>query len=227
MQRRVAWKSVVCGMYLSLSLVVMQASQASLVSAGEITGRVMDKDGKSIANAVVFVHTLPEGMASPVPSEDTQMAHMDQIQEQFAPQVLPIRVGTQVRFPNRDQVHHHVYSFSKTKKFELPLYKGEETEPVLFDKPGVVKVGCNIHDWMSGVILVVPTPHYAMTDKSGQFTLTDLPDGTYAVASWHERSRTKIKKTIQQVRVGETAATFTLKLKKQRKRQPTRGVRGY
>jgi plastocyanin len=160
-------------------------------------------------------------------SEEAQTAIMDQIQEQFVPQVLAIRVGTQIRFPNHDQIHHHVYSFSKTKQFELPLYKGEETEPVLFDKPGVVKVGCNIHDWMSGIILVVPTPYYAMTDESGQFTLSDLPDGTYALASWHERSRAKIKKTIQQVHVGETSVTFTLPLKKKRVRQATRGGRGY
>ncbi len=199
----------------------------STVVGAEITGRVVDDDGKSIANAVVFVHTLPAGVTPLAASEEVQTATMDQIQEQFAPHVLPIRVGTQVRFPNHDQVHHHVYSFSKTKKFELPLYKGEETEPVLFDKPGVVKVGCNIHDWMLGIILVVPTPYYAMTDESGQFTLSDLPDGTYALASWHTRSRTKINKTIQQVQVGETAVTFSLSLKKKRTRQPTRGGRGY
>ena len=222
MHRRMVWK-ILYGM----CLIVMHASPASFASAGEITGRVLDNDGKSVANAVVFVHTLPDGMTPPVGSEEAKMAHMDQIQEQFAPQMLAVRVGTQVRFPNHDQVHHHVYSFSKTKKFELPLYKGEDTEPVLFDKPGVVKVGCNIHDWMSGVILVVPTPYYAMTDESGQFTLTDLAEGTYALASWHEDSRTKIKKTIQQVPVGETATTFSLKLKKQRKRRPTRGGRGY
>ena len=226
MHRCMTWRSVLYGM-CGMCLVVMQACQASFVSAAEITGSVVDNDGKSVPNAVVFVHSLPDGMTPLAPSEEAQMAHMDQIREQFAPQMLAIRVGTQVRFPNHDQVHHHVYSFSKTKKFELPLYKGEETKPVLFDKPGVVKVGCNIHDWMFGVILVVPTPYYAMTDDSGQFTLTDLPDGTYALASWHEDSRTKIKKTIQQVHVGETAATFTLKLKKQRKRRPTRGGRGY
>lgn len=206
---------------------VSQVSQVSTVVAAEIAGRVVDDEGKSVANAVVFVHTLPDSVTPEAPSEAAQTATMDQIQEQFAPQLLPIRVGTQVSFPNRDQVHHHVYSFSKTKKFELPLYKGEETEPVLFDKPGVVKVGCNIHDWMSGIILVMPTPYYAMTDESGQFRLSDLPDGTYALASWHEHSRAKIKKTIQQVQVGETSVTFTLPLKNKRVRQPTRGGRGY
>jgi hypothetical protein len=65
--------------------------------------------------------------------------------------VLPIAVGTEVRFPNHDQIHHHVYSFSRVKSFDLPLWKGEEAPPVLFDAPGVVKVGCNIHDWMMGV----------------------------------------------------------------------------
>jgi hypothetical protein len=114
---------------------------------------------------------------------------MDQVQKQFVPRVLPVVAGTEVRFPNRDQIHHHVYSFSRTKTFELPLYKGEDAPPVLFDRVGAVKVGCNIHDWMSGIILVLPTPYFAVTDASGEFTLRGLPAGEVKLLAWHERHK--------------------------------------
>ncbi len=97
-------------------------------------------------------------------------ATLDQVDKTFVPGLLPIVVGTKVRFPNHDQIQHHVYSFSRTKTFELPLYKGEDAAPVLFDKVGVVKVGCNIHDWMSAIILVLPTPWFARTGADGTFT---------------------------------------------------------
>ena len=137
-------------------------------------------------------------------------------------------VGSAVRFPNHDQIHHHVYSFSRTKSFELPLYKGEEAPPVLFDKVGVVKIGCNIHDWMAAVLLVVPTPFYAVTNDAGEFTLSGLSEGTLPVAAWHELSQTKVEETVQQIRVEQDLAgvTFALALAPARPRVPVQGVRG-
>ena len=107
------------------------------------------------------------------------------------PGLLPIVVGTKVKFPNHDQIQHHVYSFSRTKTFELPLYKGEDAAPVLFDKVGVVKVGCNIHDWMSAIILVLPTPWFARTGADGAFTIENVPQGRHSVVAWHELSKLK------------------------------------
>jgi hypothetical protein len=133
-----------------------------------------------------------------------------------------------VRFPNHDQIHHHVYSFSRTKTFELPLYKGTDAPPVLFDKVGVVKVGCNIHDWMSGIILVLPTPYFAQTDAEGRFTLADLPHGQYSVVAWHELSKAKPEDTAQSIDVGNAAAgeaNFTLALNPARPRPAIRGSR--
>jgi plastocyanin len=192
----------------------------------EITGRVIGQNGEGISQAVVFVQALPVG--TPL-SPDKQSAAMDQINKEFVPGVLPVVIGTEVRFPNRDQIHHHVYSFSRTKNFELPLYKGEDAPPVLFDKTGVVKVGCNIHDWMSGVILVLPTPYYAMTDETGKFSLRDLPSGAYSLACWHELSQVKVEETVQQVQVDKTAAeaTFSLALAAPRSRPSIFGGRGY
>ena len=201
-------------------------AECSFALAGEINGRVIGPDGKGIAQAVVFVQTLPDGVS---PLTPLAAAHMDQVNEQFAPTLLPIPVGTEVSFPNQDQIHHHVYSFSRTKRFEIPLYRGEEVPPIVFDKVGVVKVGCNIHDWMAGIILVVPTPFYAVTADDGSFTLRDLPVATYPLVSWHERSQTTVEETLQQVSVDEKVpnVTFSLTLKSDRSRLPIRGSRGY
>ena len=195
------------------------------VFGATLTGRVVGSDGKGIAQAVVFVQTLPVGTSLP---EQNQRAVMDQVHKAFVPAVLPIAVGSMVDFPNHDQIHHHVYSFSRTKSFELPLYKGEEAPPILFDKAGVVKIGCNIHDWMAAVILVVPTPFYAVTNEAGEFTLSGLAPGTYPLACWHELSQTKVEETVQQIQVEKDTVevTFSLPLAPAHARLPIQGVRG-
>jgi plastocyanin len=204
---------------LSLALFLTPASAVT------ITGRVVGADGKGIAQAVVFVQALPAGVQR---STQTQPVVMDQMHKTFVPTVLPVMVGSAVHFPNHDQIHHHVYSFSRTKNFELPLYKGEATSPVLFDKAGVVKIGCNIHDWMAAVILVVPTSFYAVTNEAGEFTVSGLPSGTLPLAAWHELSHTKVEETTQQIRVEQDMAgvTFSLSLAPARPRLPVQGVRG-
>jgi hypothetical protein len=102
----------------------------------------------------------------------------------FRPFILPTQVGDPVAFPNRDPIAHHVYSFSQTKAFELPLYREEMPEPLVFEKAGVVPLGCNIHDWMLGYIVVVDTPFY--TQMSGTHgVLRGLPPGEYEISLWH------------------------------------------
>jgi plastocyanin len=211
---------------LYVLVLVLTFSLVASASAVEITGRVVGPNGQGIAQAVVFVQALPSGVSLP---SVQQSAVMDQINKTFVPAVLPIVVGTEVHFPNHDQIHHHVYSFSRTKSFELPLYKGEDAPPVLFDKVGAVKIGCNIHDWMSGVILVLPTPYFATTDETGRFVLRDLPPGTYPLVCWHELSQVKIEETVQQVQVNTDAAevAFTLSLTTPRVRPSLSGGRGY
>jgi hypothetical protein len=132
-----------------------------------------------------------------------------------------------VHFPNYDQIHHHVYSFSRVKTFELPLYRGENAKPVLFDKPGVVKLGCNIHDWMSGIILVLPTRHFAMTDDDGRYALPGLGAGNYTITAWHEQSETKTQDLARPVQVAakDLTADFELSLSDRRDRPARRGVR--
>jgi hypothetical protein len=152
---------------------------------------------------------------------------VDQVEKTFVPGLLPIEVGTLVRFPNHDQIHHHVYSFSPAKTFELPLYKGEQAPAVLFDKTGVVKIGCNIHDWMSGIILVLPSAHFAVTDADGRFVLEDLPPATYVVAAWHAQSKLKPEEAAQSVTLAHepVRVDFTLPVTPARPRPAMHGVR--
>lgn len=188
-----------------------------------ISGRVAHADGKGIEQAIVFVQSPVE----PSPGVAPSPAVMDQVNKTFVPGLLPIVAGTQVKFPNRDNIRHHVYSFSRPKNFELPLYKGEEAPPVLFDKPGVVKIGCNIHDWMSAIILVVPNRHYAMTDADGKFTLAGLPPGTYTIVAWHAQSRDKTDATTKQVVLSAASVDidFKLSLTPVKSRPAVRGAR--
>jgi len=209
---------------LKLLLVFLGATAiASGAEARTVTGQVLGQDGKPIAHAVVFVQ---EPVSLP-PAEAAPPAIMDQFNKTFVPEVLPITVGTQVRFPNRDQIRHHVYSFSRPKRFELPLYKGEDAPPVLFDKPGVVKIGCNIHDWMSAVILVLPNDRFAVTKEDGTFRLPSLDAGAYTITAWHVQSRDKTEDIAQHVEIGSSdpQLTFKLSLAPARARPATRGAR--
>jgi plastocyanin len=204
-----------------LACAVALAAGSSLSNAATISGVVTDAAGKPVADAVVFVDQ-PVAQASATPK-----ATMDQIDKTFVPGVLPILVGTSVSFPNHDQIHHHVYSFSRTKTFELPLYKGTDAAPVVFDKVGVVKVGCNIHDWMSGIILVLPTPWFARTGSDGRYTLTDVPDGEHKVVAWHEHGKQKPDDTAKTVQAGAATAqtNFSLTISAPRTRPAVRGSR--
>ncbi len=208
-------------------LLGLLAIAASLTAASPdagartVSGQVVGQDGKPIANAVVFVQE-PATMSS-----STAPAIMDQFNKTFVPEMLPIAVGTQVRFPNRDQIRHHVYSFSRPKRFELPLYKGEDAPPVLFDKPGVVKIGCNIHDWMSAIILVLPNQRFAVTREDGTFSLPGLDSGNYTITAWHAQAREKTEDVAQSVAVmdNDPQLNFKLSLAPARSRPATRGAR--
>src|SRR5882762_11809198 len=150
--------------------------------AAELRALVKDHHGKLIADAVI--------LAVPLDAKNAQRARppadaIDQVDKQFVPYVKPVFVGAKVQFPNSDHVRHQVYSFSPAKKFELPLYAGTNAPPVVFDKPGVVVLGCNIHDWMIGYIYVSETPFFAKTGPLGTVSITDMPAGDYTVRIWH------------------------------------------
>ena len=150
--------------------------------AAELLILVKDHHGKLVADAVVLATPVdPKGALRTKPPPDA----VDQVDKQFVPYVKPVFVGSKVQFPNSDHVRHQVYSFSPAKKFELPLYAGTNAPPVVFDKPGVVVLGCNIHDWMVGYIYVSETPFFAKTEAAGTATIDDMPPGEYTVRVWH------------------------------------------
>ncbi|MBD8491700.1 methylamine utilization protein [Pseudomonas syringae] len=151
-------------------------------SAASLSTQVFDRQGQPLANAVV---TLKGSGAAPA---GTLKADMDQRNQEFVPRVLAVRTGTHVSFPNSDDIRHQVYSFSAPKRFELRLYEKTPSEPVLFDKPGLVVLGCNIHDWMVGYVYVTDDPWFGVTDASGQLRFDQLPPGRYAVTLWHPQS---------------------------------------
>lgn len=148
------------------------------LSAAPLQGEVVDGHGQPLGDAVLSLNG-PSGSAA---TPDTGV--MDQRDKQFAPYVLAVHTGTAVSFPNSDNIRHHVYSFSPAKRFELRLYQGTPAEPVVFDKPGVVVLGCNIHDWMLGYVYITDDPFFAVSDDAGHLSL-DLPPGRYTASLWH------------------------------------------
>ena len=103
----------------------------------------------------------------------------------FAPDLLPVLVGTAVEFPNMDDTYHNVFSYSKTKRFDLGRYrKDEKPTTVVFDKPGAVTIHCEIHERMRGTILVLETPYFQKTDTAGKYRLEHVPAGSYVLKAW-------------------------------------------
>ncbi len=148
--------------------------------AAPLTVNVTDGAGKPLADAVVYV--MVRGVKpSAAPGAQAQIAQRGR---QFTPQVSVVQTGTAVTFPNFDTVRHHVYSFSPIMKFELKLYAGTPTEPVVFDKAGTAVLGCNIHDRMNAWVHVVDTPLFAKTDANGNATL-EVPAGDHRLRTWH------------------------------------------
>lgn len=178
---------------------------ASAANAGPVTIDVRGPDGKPIAGAVVAVEAPGVGTPQPRGTYSVEQRNI-----QFQPHVLIVPVGARVGFPNRDRVRHHVYSFSKPKKFDLKLYGREEARTVTFDQPGVVALGCNIHDSMSGFVFVTSTPFAAQTDAAGRVSLPGVPAGAVTVRIWHPSIRAPANTLIQKMRVATTGLQTTV-----------------
>ena len=164
---------------LQFFFAALMLSAHRVAGAATLDVTVRQADQTPVSDAVI---TLQGPVGAPV---GTLKANMDQRDQKFAPHVLAVHTGTQVRFPNSDNIRHQVYSFSTAKRFELRLYEGTPTDPLLFDKPGVVVLGCNIHDWMLGYIYVTDDPRFGVSDAQGRVRLDDLPAGAYHVTLWH------------------------------------------
>ena len=179
----------------------------------EIVATITDTQGKPLADAVVVA--LPaDGSVRPAAKAREEVIF--QIDKEFVPRVTPLFVGTAVAFPNSDTVRHHVYSFSPAKKFELPLYQGVPAKPVVFDQPGVVVLGCNIHDWMVAYVYVSDSPYFAKTGADGKARILDLVPRAYVVRVWHpqlEGDEAHTRKQVDASRARRSEVAWALALK--------------
>ena len=186
-----------CRMIVFLPAVLILTVSAAFAAGGKILGTVKTNGLRTPANVLIYLSEAP-----PV-SGDLSRAKfvMDQRNLEFVPHILPILVGATVQFPNNDKVEHNVFSLSRTKQFNLGSYKTGESKSVVFDKPGIVELRCDVHAEMAAYILVLKNPYFALTDEKGRFEIPDsrylnrigltgiekLPPGKYFVKTWHEK----------------------------------------
>jgi plastocyanin len=168
---------------LALALLLTIASPAL---AGTVRGRVQvqDKGAKpapDLSDVVVWIDGVKGRSRAP-------NARMTMKNKQFLPHVVVVPVGGTVEFPNEDPIFHNVFSVSGDNRFDLQLYKRPKSGTWTFQKPGVVRVYCNIHPQMSAVVVVREGPHFTKAAADGTFTLEGVPAGKHVVKAWHERS---------------------------------------
>ena len=140
--------------------------------------------------SIVYLESAPRGAFE---ATDGGRAVMDQRNETFLPHVLAITTGTTVDFPNSDKFYHNVFSLSKGTRFDLGRYAAGRSKPVRFDRPGIVRVFCDIHSHMNAFILVFGHPFFATTDAEGRYRIDNVPPGTYGVVAWKEGTSTEPK----------------------------------
>jgi plastocyanin len=188
--------------------------------AGKIKGTVEVQGLRTPNNVVVYLTKIPQ---IDFDLSKTRFV-MDQRNLEFVPHVLPVPVGASIVFPNNDQVAHNVFSMSRTKKFNLGSYKPGESKTVVFDKPGIVELRCDVHAEMAAYILVMENPYFAVTDKKGNFQipdegylkraglegLADLASGNYIIKTWHEKLKTQ-KSAVVVPESGDVTVELNLK----------------
>jgi plastocyanin len=141
------------------------------------------RDIPDLRRGVVYLETAPRGAFE---ERETTRASLDQRNETFVPHVLAVTVGTLVDFPNSDRTYHNVFSLSKAKRFDLGRYAAGKSKSIRFDRPGVIRVFCDIHSHMNAFILVFSHPFFDVTETDGRFQLDNIPPGNYTVVGWYE-----------------------------------------
>lgn len=193
-------------------------SSASFAEQANIT--VADAKGKKLKDVVVFLEPQFKQSKATKPVDIL----IDQRDKEFIPLITAVQVGTSIRFPNNDKIRHHVYSFSKSKSFEIPLYKDVDPTPIVFDKVGVVPLGCNIHDWMNAFVFVSKTPYFSLTDKNGNAQIKNLPQGKYQAKLYHPSMKNWKKQRGKTIQVSSTK-TSTIQMQLNKKKRIFRSFR--
>ena len=189
-------------------LACVAVAAAPAVNAAALDVSVTDTAGKPLGDAVLLL-TSTAGKVAVKPMADVEIS---QSKRQFHPRVTLITTGTRVTFPNFDTVRHHVYSFSPTKTFELKLYTGVPGVPVVFDKPGVAVLGCNIHDNMAAWVVVADTPWSARSAASGHARIEAVPAGSYQLRVWHAGLAPNSEPAPQAITLGSADAERSVRL---------------
>jgi plastocyanin len=157
--------------------------------------------------SVVYLETAPRAAFD---QRDEPRPKLDQRNEAFVPHVLAIVAGTTVDFPNNDETYHNVFSLSATKPFDLGRYAAGHSKAVKFDRPGIVRVFCDIHSHMSAFILVFAHRHFAVTDDDGRYRLDNVPPGAYTVIAWNESVPSDSRRIVIPESGGDIETNFAL-----------------
>ena len=196
-----------------LLLAWLTLATAGCAGAAGLTVIAKDAKGLPVADVVVTLVPLDAPVPPPATATHTEIAQENQ---EYSTYVTVVQAGSRVYFPNKDTVQHHVYSLSKAKKFELPLYNPGQAESFVFDVSGVVTLGCNIHDWMIAYLIVVPTPYFAKSDGLGTASVT-APPGRYRLELWHPRLAAPINEEITLAEGPALPRAYSLALKPDRR----------
>ena len=165
-------------------------------------------DYDRLRDFVVYIDQVVPGAPALAPQTAAVTTQRD---ASFDPHILPVAVGTTVRWPNDDEIYHNVYSLSDAKSFDLGYYKKEKIPEQKFEEVGRVDVFCAIHTKMHCIVLVVPNMFFAKADAKGRFVIKDVPPGTYRLRAWHERFPAQVK-TVTVPAEGEARVDFALGL---------------
>jgi plastocyanin len=192
-----------------LSISAMISCLAGPAVAGPLAVRVVDAAGHPVAQAVVTVRPSAGARAMKLGSGYS----VTQKDLQFHPFVLVVPQGATVSFPNLDSTKHHVYSFSPAKTFELRLFARDQSRSIRFDKPGVIALGCNIHDSMTAFIVVADSAWTAVTDAKGFVRFPDVPAARASLTVWHPYLRAPANQLVQQLAAGEASKAVSVRLR--------------
>lgn len=201
-----------------ICLAVIAGLLTPAARGGELAVLVVDQDNRPIADAVITLHALDSETPGLTPVTGLQIA---QANLQFVPDLLIVPVGSDVSFSNSDMTGHHVYSFSPAKPFNVQMIAQGEAESIVFDRVGLVAIGCNIHDSMVGFIHVVDTPWSGISDADGMISIDDVPSGRYRMEIWHGAQAAPDNLISVEISLGAAPVSLTreINLRSQRQRR--------
>jgi plastocyanin len=204
--------SLGCLLVVLVAVGAMRAQETTITARVALVSDAKKSKTRDASNVVVWL-TPSDGAAvaaAPVP-QSFPLPRLIQRNKSFEPHVLVVRVGSLVEFPNRDPFFHNVFSLFEGKRFDLGLYEAGTTRNVLFDKPGISYIFCNIHPEMSAVVLALNTPYYGISDRRGQIIIPAVAPGRYTLRIWYEATLPeRLNAMAREVTVSESTSTLGL-----------------